>query len=85
MLVAVLGAITVVLSTNPSDVRLDPAGLLEAMGQHAFVAYTTVYIVGAIVLSNLSERTIGKRWVYVDVGLCAIFGAFLVGLSPGSL
>ncbi|KAH8106309.1 DUF803-domain-containing protein [Cristinia sonorae] len=76
--VAVIGAITVVLSTNPLDVRLGPDALLKAMGQHAFIAYSTIYIIGALTLSTLSEREIGKKWVYVDVGLCAIFGGFTV-------
>lgn len=74
MLIAIVGAVTVVLSANPSDVRLDPSGLLKAMGQQAFLVYATVYVIGAIILSTLSEGSMGKRWVYVDVGLCAIFG-----------
>ncbi|TCD66821.1 hypothetical protein EIP91_000899 [Steccherinum ochraceum] len=78
ILVAIIGAVTVVLSTNPSDDRLDPAGLLKAMGQQAFIVYTIVYIIGAVVLSSLSEGALGKRWVYVDVGLCGIFGGFTV-------
>lgn len=68
---------TVVLSANPSETRLDPAGLIEAISRPAFVVYATVYIAGIVILSGLSESSIGKRWVYVDIGLCAFFGAHI--------
>ena len=72
-----MGAITVVFSANPSDVRLNPQGLIEAIKQRAFVVYSIVYAVGVVILSGLSERSTGRRWVYVDVGLCALFGVFV--------
>ncbi len=73
-MIAIIGAITVVLSANPSDSRLDPDGLILAISQPVFLVYSIVYIVGAIVLSGLSEGSIGTRYVFVDVGLCALFG-----------
>ncbi|CAL1701564.1 unnamed protein product [Somion occarium] len=78
IIIAILGAVTVVLSANPSETRLDPAGLIEAISRPAFVVYATVYIAGIVILSGLSESSIGKRWVYVDIGLCAFFGGFTV-------
>ncbi|GBE79366.1 DUF803-domain-containing protein [Sparassis crispa] len=78
IVIAVIGAITVVLSTNPSDVRLDPQGLIEAIKQRPFIVYSIVYITGIIILSGLSEGSIGRSYVYVDVGLCALFGGFTV-------
>ncbi|PSR73489.1 hypothetical protein PHLCEN_2v10781 [Hermanssonia centrifuga] len=77
-MIAIIGAITVVLSANPSDSRLNPDGLILAISQPVFVVYSIVYIVGAIVLSGLSEGSIGTRYVFVDVGLCALFGGFTV-------
>lgn len=74
ILIAIMGAITVVLSASPSDVRLDPQALLAAIQQHDFIVYSIVYAVGIVILSFLSEGSIGTRWVYVDVGLCALFG-----------
>ena len=71
-----MGAVTVVLSANPSDVRLNPEGLVEAIKQRTFIIYSIVYAVGVVILSGLSEGSIGKRWVYVDVGLCALFGRY---------
>lgn len=72
-----LGAVTVVLSANPSDTRLNPDGLIKAIAQRPFEIYTLTYVVGIVLLSGLSEGSAGKRWVYVDVGLCALFGKCL--------
>lgn len=72
--IAILGAVTVVLSTNPSDARLDHEGLIRAITQRVFIVYSITYIVGAIILSGLSESEFGRRHVFVDVGLCALFG-----------
>ncbi|KAK7695567.1 hypothetical protein QCA50_000203 [Cerrena zonata] len=78
IIIAIIGAITVVLSTNPSDTRLSPKALIEAISRRPFVIYSTVYAVGIVILSGLSEGRFGKRVVYVDVGLCALFGGFTV-------
>jgi len=78
VLVAIIGAVTVVLSANPSDTRLDPDSLIRAISQKVFIVFSAVYIVAALVLSSLSEGSIGQRHVFVDVGLCAIFGGFTV-------
>ncbi|KAH9843962.1 DUF803-domain-containing protein [Rhodofomes roseus] len=78
ILIAVMGAVTVVLSANPSDVRLGPDALVHAITQRPFVIYAAIYIAGAAILSIFSERGTGKRYVYIDVGLCALFGGFTV-------
>lgn len=72
--IAMLGAITVVLAANTSDVRLDPAGLQRAISQRPFIVFSCIYVVAAIVLAGLSEGRLGRSVVFVDVGLCAIFG-----------
>jgi drug/metabolite transporter (DMT)-like permease len=77
ILIAVIGAVTVVLSSNASDTRLDPDALLVAISQTPFIVYSCVYLVGIIVLSILSEGKTGRQWVFVDVGLCALFGVYL--------
>lgn len=76
--IAVIGAVTVVLSSNTSNVRLGPDALVRAVSQHVFVVYSLVYTVGAIVLAVLSEGRIGRQWVIVDVGLCALFGVLFL-------
>ncbi len=57
--------------------RLDPEGLIRAISQIPFIVYSGVYIIGAVILATLSEGNIGRNWVFVDIGICALFG-----LSP---
>ncbi|KZP24520.1 DUF803-domain-containing protein [Athelia psychrophila] len=83
ILIATLGAVTVVLSSNSSDVRLDHDGLLRAISQRPFIVFTIVYISAAFILASLSETKFGRRYVFVDVGLCAIFGGFTVLSTKG--
>lgn len=77
ILVAIIGAVTVVLSSNASDTRLDPEALLSAISQPTFIVYTLIYAIGAVVLACLSQREVGKTYVFIDVGLCALFGRTL--------
>jgi hypothetical protein len=74
VVIAILGAVTVVLSCNTSDVRLDPDALIQHISKRSFLFFSCVYVVSAIVLAWLSETTTGRDWVFVDVGLCALFG-----------
>ncbi|KAJ3575162.1 hypothetical protein NP233_g1274 [Leucocoprinus birnbaumii] len=75
---AILGAVTVVLSSNASDTRLNPRQLLEAIKQTAFLIYAGIYLGGAIILAGLSQGRLGRTYVFIDVGLCALFGGFTV-------
>ncbi|KJA29659.1 hypothetical protein HYPSUDRAFT_31621 [Hypholoma sublateritium FD-334 SS-4] len=76
--IAMIGAVTVVLASNASDTRLDPEGLIRAISQIPFIIYSGVYIIGAVALATLSEGNIGRNWVFVDIGICALFGGFTV-------
>ncbi|RDB22614.1 putative magnesium transporter NIPA6 [Hypsizygus marmoreus] len=78
ILIAIIGAVTVVLASNASDIRLDPDTLLVAITQTPFIIYSCVYVVLAVILATLSHGEIGREWVFVDVGLCALFGGFTV-------
>lgn len=71
---AIIGAVTVVLSSNKSDTRLSPEKLLEAVSQQAFIIFSVIYAANALILMGFSEGSVGRRWVLVDVGLCALFG-----------
>ncbi len=71
-----IGAITVVLSSNTSDPRLSPEKLLQAVSQHAFLIFSAIYVACASILIGLSEGSVGRRWVLVDVELCALFGTY---------
>ncbi|KAH9071674.1 DUF803-domain-containing protein [Lactarius deliciosus] len=75
---AIVGAVTVVLSSNASDTPLTMEKLLEAISQRVFIIFSVVYVIGMFVLMGLSEGSAGRRWVLVDVGLCALFGGFTV-------
>jgi magnesium transporter len=77
-MVAIVGAITVVVSANTSDTRLTRDGLIQAISERPFIIYSVIYAFGGIVLSSLSAGPFGNDWVFVDVGLCALFGR-----SPG--
>ncbi|KAF7800110.1 hypothetical protein EIP86_011355 [Pleurotus ostreatoroseus] len=82
IIIAIIGAVTVVLSANASDTRLNHEGLIRAICQRPFLVYSIVYIVGAVILSGLSESEVGKKYVFVDVGLCALFGgSYLLSAS----
>jgi Fe2+ transport system protein B len=74
VVLAMIGAITVVLSSNTSDTRLSPEELFKAVSQHAFLIFSAIYVICVSVLTGLSEGSVGRRWVLVDVGLCALFG-----------
>ena len=75
--IAIIGAVTVVLSAHTSDARLTPEQILEAISQTPFEVFACVYIVGAFVLVNLSARAAGDKYVLIDVGCCALFGKCL--------
>ena len=69
-----IGAVTVVLSSNTSDTRLSPEKIFKAVSQHAFLIFSAIYVFCASILIGLSEGSVGRRWVLVDVGVCALFG-----------
>ena len=69
-----MGAVTVVLSSNQTDARLDPEGLIRAITQKPFIALAIIYAVGAVTFVGLSSSRIGREWVFIDVGACALFG-----------
>lgn len=77
ILLAIIGATTVVLSSPSSEGPppvLTPDALIEAITQRSFVIFSIIYLVAAIFLACLSEGSIGRRVVVVDIGLCALFG-----------
>jgi len=78
LIVAIVGAVTVVLASNASDARLNPQQLVEAIKQIPFLVYTGSYLVGVIILAALSQGRFGRTYVYIAAGLCALFGGFTV-------
>ncbi|KAJ4472323.1 magnesium transporter NIPA-domain-containing protein [Lentinula aciculospora] len=78
IVIAIIGAITVVLSSNASNGRLNPEALVRAISQTPFIVYACIYAVGAMILASLSQSSYGQRYALVDIGLCALFGGFTV-------
>jgi hypothetical protein len=76
--ISILGAVTVVFSANTSDTRLDRDALIAAITQKPFIIYSITYIIGAFILAGLSASHRGRDWVFVDVGMCALFGTWCV-------
>lgn len=83
IVLAIIGAVTVVFSSKQNDARLDPAQLLHAIKRLEFVIYTAVSVSAGAVLAFASSTSLGDRWVLVDVGTCAIFGGFTVLSTKG--
>lgn len=83
ILLAIIGAVTVVFSSKQNDVRLDPAQLLQASKRLEFVIYTAISVSAGALLAFVSSTSLGDRWVLVDVGTCAIFGGFTVLSTKG--
>lgn len=79
----ILGALSVVASAKPTDIRLSMEGLIAALKQPLFIAYSILSLVGSIFLAIISEGAQGREWVGVDVGLCAIFGGYTVLATKG--
>lgn len=53
---------------------LTPEALVEAITQRPFMIFSIIYLVSAVILAGLSEGSVGRRVVVIDVGICAIFG-----------
>jgi hypothetical protein len=53
---------------------MDPETLIHAVTKLPFIVYSAIYAGGASVLATLSHGKVGQTWVFVDVGLCALFG-----------
>ncbi|KAF8525359.1 magnesium transporter NIPA-domain-containing protein [Gautieria morchelliformis] len=78
VILAIFGAVTIVGAGKSSDVRLDPAGLIRAISRRPFVIYATICVALIVCFGILSAGPAGRKWVVVDVGLCALFGGFTV-------
>lgn len=83
ILLAIIGAVTVVFSSKQNDPRLDPSQLLSAIKRLEFLIYTAISVSSGCLLAFLSTTSLGDRWVLIDVGTCAIFGGFTVLSTKG--
>ncbi|EGG05386.1 uncharacterized protein MELLADRAFT_88080 [Melampsora larici-populina 98AG31] len=78
VVLAILGTITIVLSTPRSTQAFSPAQLQEALSQVTFIVYVSLCLVAVVALAILSSSRYAERFIVIDVGLCAILGGFTV-------
>lgn len=83
ILLAIIGAVTVVFSSKQSDNILDPGQLLQAVSRIEFIAYCIVTSSLTLLLIWASFTNLGDRFIYVDIGVCALFGGFTVLSTKG--
>lgn len=58
-----------------------PGALWEAIKERDFLLFTGVMIGLGAVLVGLSTTRWGERYVLVDVGACAVFGEYQLGIK----
>jgi drug/metabolite transporter (DMT)-like permease len=83
ILLAIIGAVTVVFSSKQDDVTLNPDELWTAICRKEFIAYTIIAIGLAASLVWGSTTALGQRFVLLDVGVCAVLGGFTVLSTKG--
>jgi len=84
VVIAVLGAITVVLSAKGEETKLDPHDVWDAITTMAFEIYLGITVVLIIVLMWASPRY-GNRTILIDLGLVGLFGMCLTSSSVPSI
>ncbi|KAI1310940.1 magnesium transporter NIPA-domain-containing protein [Xylaria venustula] len=82
VLIAVGGAITVVLSAKGEETKLDPHDVWNAITTMAFEIYLGVTVFLIIVLMWASPRY-GHRTILIDLGLVGLFGGYTVLTTKG--
>lgn len=73
VIIAVIGAVTVVLSANQEETKLDPHDVWDAIRAMEFEVYLGVTIFFILVLMWASPRY-GHRTILIDLGLVGLFG-----------
>lgn len=86
VLVAVAGAVTVVLSAKTSERKLGPHQIWHAITRWEFEVY--LGITGGLILAGLwASRRYGERTILIDLGLVGLFGRIqgdsALGVSHG--
>ena len=73
VLVAIGGAVTVVLSAATSETQLGPHEIIDAITRSAFEAYVGV-TAAMIIVGMWASSRYGERTILIDLGLVALFG-----------
>ncbi|CAG8645902.1 374_t:CDS:2, partial [Funneliformis caledonium] len=77
VLIAIIGAVVVVVNSKSDEAKLDPEAIWNAIKQTPFIIYFIITASLATFLMYLSDR-IGHKTCFVDLSLVAIFGGYTV-------
>ncbi|GAA5889119.1 hypothetical protein JCM16303_000106 [Sporobolomyces ruberrimus] len=76
--ISILGGATVVYASRSNDKKITPHHLVQSLKQPLFLAYSLTSLVLMSLLTYLSQTRLGDKYVLIDLGLCALAGAFTV-------
>ncbi|KAI7281248.1 DUF803-domain-containing protein [Hortaea werneckii] len=82
VIIAIAGAVTVVLSASDSNPRLTPDKIWHLITQWEFETYFGITVFLVVVLSVASNK-FGDRTVLVDLGLVALYGGYTALSTKG--
>ncbi|KAF9971284.1 hypothetical protein BGZ73_005807 [Actinomortierella ambigua] len=72
VVIAIIGAVVVVVNSKSDEVKLTPEAMVVAICQVQFVVYFFMSCLAVVVLASLSD-TIGPRYILIDLSVVAIF------------
>ncbi|KAI9750162.1 MAG: hypothetical protein M1815_001952 [Lichina confinis] len=82
VVVAIAGAVTIVVSAKPSETKLGPDLIWHAITQLEFEVYMLVTAV-LMVVGMLASEKYGDRFIFIDLGLVGLFGAYTALSTKG--
>lgn len=82
VVIAIGGAVTVVLSAKTQEKKLGPGGLLGDIKRWEFLVYVLITVVFIVTLMFASPKY-GQRTILVDLGLVGLFGGYTVLSTKG--
>ncbi|CAG8441856.1 6485_t:CDS:2 [Ambispora leptoticha] len=77
IVIAIFGAIVVVINSKADEVKLDPAAIIAALSKTNSLIYFAITISLIFFLMSISDE-IGPRFIFVDLSLVALFGGYTV-------
>lgn len=82
VLIAIAGAVTVVLSARTSEARLGPGELWKTIKRWEFLLYVIITL-SFIVALMYAEPRYGRRTILIDLGLVGLYGGYTVLSTKG--
>ncbi|UNI16297.1 hypothetical protein JDV02_002740 [Purpureocillium takamizusanense] len=82
VVIAVAGVVTVVLSANQEETKLEPHDVWDAITTMEFEIYMAVTVLLIMVLMWASPRY-GRRTILIDLGLVGLFGGYTALATKG--